>query len=189
MQNSKAIEVAMDPMQWEGTSFISKQDPLTNTSSIVQSHVTSFGDIPLFFIRQLRLVSPSKANETDTDNVVKQALLPLYLSLSDLITTWSSYVKAPNQKQDMKDIGEPDIVLLTLNQVVCEMKRDEKEGEENQLDYRHTLIIPCSGKSNKDAGLAGGGAGEGVATSGRASAASGGGGGGGNGLPPTLGDL
>jgi hypothetical protein len=89
---------------------------------------TTFNEIPIFLIAQMRMQKQAEEGETaDT------TLLPMYFSLQDMVGTWQQFMsQAPTDMQSV----EPAINLLSLHDLVVMM------AKESEIDFRNVVLVP-----------------------------------------------
>jgi hypothetical protein len=98
----------------------------------------TFNEIPVFLIAQMRMQKQPEKGETEPTT-----LLPMYLSLQDMVSTWQSFMsQAP---ADMQSV-EPAINLMSLHDLVAMMQK------ESEIDFRNVVLVAPSPPGGKGGG-------------------------------------
>ena len=124
-----------------------------------------YDSVPLFMIQQMRIRTPER------DGEASKTMLPVYLSLADMVQTWKRFSEADPTAEKT----EPQIQLMELDELVANMRKG------GGVDFRSIMLVPGEGRGGA-VGIEGGESGGG---GGPTPGAGGGAGGGGQ----TLGDL
>ena len=122
---------------------------------------TTYGEVPVFMIQQMRIQTKGTENEEG------KQMLPMYFSLSDMVTVWQSFASSDPKVGNQ----EPAIHLMELGELVDNMMAG------GEIDFRAVLLMGATGREMEGGGGSKG-KGEGI-----------GGGGLGGGGEQTLGDL
>jgi hypothetical protein len=92
---------------------------------------TTYNEIPVFTIAQMRMQKQPSADDGDDSEPV--TLLPMYFSLQNMIGTWQQFMaQAPADVQGV----EPAINLMSLHDLVDLMKK------ESEIDWRNVILVP-----------------------------------------------
>eukprot|EP00934_Nitzschia_sp_Nitz4_P007625 Nitzschia sp. Nitz4//scaffold11_size288233//38472//39700//NITZ4_000737-RA/size288233-snap-gene-0.7-mRNA-1//1//CDS//3329533963//7615//frame0 len=85
----------------------------------------SYNEIPVFAIAQMRMMRSGESQDS--------SMLPLYLSLQNMIATWQGFVAKSNS--DLSSV-EPAINLMGLSDLV------ELMSKESEINFRQVLLVP-----------------------------------------------
>ena len=99
---------------------------------------TTYNEIPVFTIAQMRMVKQAEAKD-DSEDVT---LLPMYFSLQNMVGTWQQFIAGAGP--DVQGV-EPAINLMSLHDVVDMMQK------ESQIDWRHVVLVPSAPDSMSSA--------------------------------------
>lgn len=104
------------------------QDAIKKAMTESPKFNTTFNEIPVFLIAQMRMQKQQEEGETEATT-----LLPMYFSLQDMVSTWQSFMsQAP---EDMQSV-EPAINLMSLHDLVVMMQKD------SEIDFRNVVLVP-----------------------------------------------
>jgi len=94
---------------------------------------STYNEIPVFMIQQMRLQKPPLEGESDEESDMT-TILPMYFNLQNMVGLWQQFA---SQTPDAKGI-EPAINLMDLFELV------EKMQEESEIDFRNVVIMPST---------------------------------------------
>lgn len=104
---------------------------------------TTYGEIPVFMIAQMRMQKQAAEGEADAEPVT---LLPMYFSLQNMVGTWQQFMtQAPSDVQNV----EPAINLMSLHDLVEMMQK------ESEIDFRNVVLVPPVPAADGPAGAVG----------------------------------
>jgi hypothetical protein len=90
---------------------------------------STFNEIPVFLIAQMRMQKQSGADEKETS----EPMLPMYFSLQNMVSTWQQFMsQAPSEMQGL----EPAINLMSLHDLVDMMQKT------CPIDFRNVILVP-----------------------------------------------
>jgi len=92
---------------------------------------SSFNEIPIFMIYQMRMQNP----EVGGEKVNITQILPVYFSLQNMMETWQ---KCMRSKTSFGQNVEPAVYLMDLYEIV------EKIQHDSLIDYRNIVLVPPS---------------------------------------------
>ena len=114
------------------------QDAIKKAMTESPKFNTTFNEIPVFLIAQMRMQKQQEEGETEATT-----LLPMYFSLQDMVSTWQSFMsQAP---EDMQSV-EPAINLMSLHDLVVMMQKD------SEIDFRNVVLVPPTPAGAKSGG-------------------------------------
>ena len=90
---------------------------------------TTFNEIPVFTIAQMRMVKQAESKEDGED----VTLMPMYFSLQNMVGTWQQFIAGAGP--DLQGV-EPAINLMSLHDIVDMMMK------ESRIDWRHVVLVP-----------------------------------------------
>jgi Tic22-like family len=111
------------------------QTAITKAMTESPKFKTTFNEIPVFTIAQMRMQKTASSEEgSDGANAAEPiTLLPMYFSLQNMVGTWQQFMaQAP---PDVKGV-EPAINLMSLHDIVAMMSK------ESEIDWRHVVLVP-----------------------------------------------
>lgn len=110
------------------------QTAITKAMTESPKFKTTFNEIPVFTIAQMRMQKQSSATEDDASSTEPPVtLLPMYFSLQNMVGTWQQFMsQAPVDIQGV----EPAINLMSLHDIVQMMQ------QESEIDWRHVVLVP-----------------------------------------------
>ena len=110
------------------------QTAITKAMTESPKFKTTFNEIPVFTIAQMRMQKQSSASEDDAaSDEPPITLLPMYFSLQNMVGTWQQFMsQAPVDIQGV----EPAINLMSLHDIVQMMQ------QESEIDWRHVVLVP-----------------------------------------------
>ena len=111
------------------------QTAITKAMTESPKFKTTFNEIPVFTIAQMRMQKQSSASEEEDAASAEQpvTLLPMYFSLQNMVGTWQQFMsQAPVDIQGV----EPAINLMSLHDIVQMMQ------QESEIDWRHVVLVP-----------------------------------------------
>jgi hypothetical protein len=89
---------------------------------------TSFNEVPVFMISQMRM------QVDDEESGKPKAMIPMYLSNEDMISSWQGFMSANGSS--MPQGMEPSISLMELHEIVGMM------GKACAFDFRNVMLMP-----------------------------------------------
>jgi len=104
---------------------------------------STYNEIPIFMIQQMRMVKQPKDGSTPTPETIAEAqtMLPMYFNLATMVSTWQQFTAGSEEAKNV----EPAINLMDLFEIVDKMQ------EESEIDWRNVLLIPPSNMSGERA--------------------------------------
>jgi hypothetical protein len=90
---------------------------------------TSFNEVPVFMISQMRM------QVDDEESGKPKAMIPMYLSNEDMVSSWQGFVSA-QAAGAMPQGMEPSISLMELHEIVGMM------GKACAFDFRNVMLMP-----------------------------------------------
>jgi Tic22-like family len=123
------------------------QTAITKAMTESPKFKTTFNEIPVFTIAQMRMQKTSSSEDaSDGTNAAEPiTLLPMYFSLQNMVGTWQQFMaQAP---PDVKGV-EPAINLMSLHDIVAMMSK------ESEIDWRHVVLVPPTNSEPSSSGVA-----------------------------------
>jgi Tic22-like family len=110
------------------------QTAITKAMTESPKFKTTFNEIPVFTIAQMRMQKSTNTDDAANGNTSEPVtLLPMYFSLQNMVGTWQQFMaQAP---PDVKGV-EPAINLMSLHDIVSMM------SNESEIDWRHVVLVP-----------------------------------------------
>lgn len=90
---------------------------------------STYNEIPIFMIQQMRMQKELPEGE---DNVDNEPVLPMYFNLQNMVSLWQQFT---SQSPEAKGV-EPAINLMDLNEMVDKMQED------SEIDFRNIVLVP-----------------------------------------------
>ena len=132
------------------------QTAITKAMTESPKFKTTFNEIPVFTIAQMRMQKQSSATDDDASSPSTEppiTLLPMYFSLQNMVGTWQQFMsQAPVDIQGV----EPAINLMSLHDIVQMMQ------QESEIDWRHVVLVPPTNTDSSSSSSSSSGAGAGT---------------------------